>query len=72
MSDKVLIGLTIIIAGLLSLLLNGCAKQPKESDYYCASNGYWYEKTPSKIKILRDKENNPLSCVDGKILEARF
>lgn len=72
MSDKILIGITIIIAAFLSLLLNGCAKQPTESDYYCASNGYWYEKTPSKFKILRDKEGTPLSCLDGKILEARF
>lgn len=71
MSDKVLIGLSIIIAGLLALIVNGCAK-PSESNYYCGSNGYWYEKTPSKLKILRDKENNPLSCLDDKILEARF
>lgn len=71
MSDKVLIGLSIITAGLLALILNGCVK-PNESDYYCGSNGYWYEKTPSKLKILRDKNNTPLSCLDDKVLEARF
>lgn len=56
----------IFLMALTTLMFSACAVQDK---YICASNGFWYSQEPTKMQILKDKEGNFLSCLDGKSID---